>query len=126
MRTGLVYPKKPALYCTENGFMLVSVVDDLQLPPHRVELGHKLGFNFCRIGVGGNAIEIDLCNHAVEKVADLLRVSRATRQIGTIVRTGLACHLPPPNSNHERCPPSEVVRSTVYGFCVNSWKGIAS
>jgi hypothetical protein len=42
------------------------------------------------------------------------------------LQIGFACHLPPPTSNHDKCPPSEVRHSTVYGFCLNSPYGVAS
>lgn len=40
--------------------------------------------------------------------------------------TGFACHLPPPSSNHERCPPRDVEQRTVYGFCFISSFGTPS
>jgi hypothetical protein len=70
------------------------------------------------IGAGSNGVEVDLVDHVVEKVADLVHVSWdpiTTRRQNWDKRghTGRACQRPPPISNHERWPPRDVVRRTV-------------
>ena len=89
-----------------------STIEDLQLSPHRVEFGYKLSLERVPIGVGSNGIEVDLVDHVVEEVANLIQVSFDGEIEQKGGHTGRGCHLPPPISNHERCPPSEVVRST--------------
>ena len=52
-----------------------STIEDLQLSPHRVELGDKLSLERVPIGIRGNGIEVDLVDQMVEEVADLSQVS---------------------------------------------------
>lgn len=48
------------------------VVQNLQLPSHRVELCHHLGVMFGPVGVWGDRVQVDLGDHSVEKVANLI------------------------------------------------------
>ena len=50
---------------------LSSVVENLQLPPYRVEFSDKLTFGLCSIGVGANGVEVDFGDHAVQELANL-------------------------------------------------------
>ncbi len=47
-----------------------SVENNIQLPPHRVKFACELGLRRLPVYVGGDGIEVDLVDHAVEEVAD--------------------------------------------------------
>lgn len=102
-------------------------VNDLQLPSHwvKVRLGLRSGGLLDKVRLDG--IQVDLSHHCVEEVANLrlCQQSESCDEWASCL-TGRACHLPPPSSNQDKCPPRDVVTRTVYGLALISWYGMAS